>query len=122
MEAWDRESVPRFRLKKSDGSDLFRAIRFVAAATAQAPGRSAAEVVDPHSFYPGTRDPLCPLDLLAEVRAEMRAPNELYVVEGGDHSLAVTKTRLRASGETQDQVDRRILERIRIFLESLEPA
>jgi predicted alpha/beta-hydrolase family hydrolase len=76
----------------------------------------------PILFIQGTRDPLCPLDLLAEVRAEMRAPNELYVVEGGDHSLAVTKTRLRASGETQDQVDRRILERIRIFLESLEPA
>jgi len=62
------------------------------------------------------------MDLLAEVRAEMRAPNELHVVEGGDHSLVVTKTRLRASGETQDQVDRRILERIRSFLESLEPA
>lgn len=67
-------------------------------------------------FIQGTRDPLCPLELLAKVRAQMAAPNELYVVEGGDHSLAVTKRQLTAAGETQDEVDARILEVIGVFL------
>lgn len=70
----------------------------------------------PILFVQGTRDALCPLDLLAEVRAEMRAPSVLRVVEGGDHSLRVTKRELRASNETQAQVDRRILSVIADFV------
>jgi uncharacterized protein len=70
----------------------------------------------PILFVQGTRDSLCPLDLLASVRREMKATNELYVVQGGDHSLLVTKGQLKASGETQDQVDDRILEIIRQFV------
>jgi predicted alpha/beta-hydrolase family hydrolase len=62
----------------------------------------------PILFVQGTQDPLCPLDLLAEVRAEMKAPNELHLVEGGDHSLGVGKRQLQAAGETQEEVDRRI--------------
>lgn len=78
----------------------------------------------PMLFVQGTRDSFCPLDLLASVRREMKAPNELYVVEGGDHSLLVTKGQLKASGETQDQLDERILEKIRHFVatKSIEPA
>src|SRR5947208_4200675 len=45
----------------------------------------------PLLFVQGTRDALCPLDLLEEVRNKMQAPNRLYVVEGGDHSLTVAK-------------------------------
>jgi uncharacterized protein len=63
----------------------------------------------PILFVQGTRDPLCPLNLLESVRSQMNAPNFLHVVEGGDHSLLVTKTQLKAAGETQDQVDERIL-------------
>ena len=63
----------------------------------------------PILFVQGTRDPLCPLDLLESVRGQMKAPNFLHVVEGGDHSLLVTKTHLKTAGETQDQVDERIL-------------
>jgi predicted alpha/beta-hydrolase family hydrolase len=48
----------------------------------------------PILFVQGTRDPLCPLDLLAAVRAKMNAPNELYVVEGGDHSLEVGRGKI----------------------------
>jgi predicted alpha/beta-hydrolase family hydrolase len=70
----------------------------------------------PILFVQGTRDSLCPLELLAQVRAEMRAVNELHVVEGGDHSLLVTKSQLKTNGETQDIVDLRILEAIRQFL------
>ena len=74
------------------------------------------ELSTPILFVQGTRDSLCPLDLLAGVREEMRAVNELYVVEGGEHSLLVTKTQLKASGETQDAVDQRILQAIRQFV------
>jgi pimeloyl-ACP methyl ester carboxylesterase len=64
----------------------------------------------------GTRDRLCPLDLLEQTRREMKAPNELFVVQGGDHSLQVEKARLKASGETQDDVDQRIMAVIESFL------
>lgn len=62
----------------------------------------------PILFVQGTRDSLCPLEVLAGVSGEMQAVNELYVVEGGDHSLLVTKSYLKASGETRDNVDKRI--------------
>jgi hypothetical protein len=74
------------------------------------------ELKTPILFVQGTRDALCPLDLLEAVRAEMRAPSELHVVEGGDHSLAVTKTQLKLASETQEAVDLRILHAIERFL------
>ena len=64
----------------------------------------------------GTRDSLCPLDLLESVRTEMTAPTFLHVVEGGDHSLLVSKRHLVVAGETQEEVDRRILEAIEKFV------
>lgn len=73
----------------------------------------------PILFAQGTRDPLCPLDLLEKVRAKMRAPNLLHVVEGGDHSLRVTKQQLQADGKSQDAVDLRISEAIREFVRSV---
>jgi hypothetical protein len=64
----------------------------------------------------GTRDPLCPLDDLAAVRARMTAPHDLYVVEGGDHSLEVSAAQRKAAGETQADADARVLDRIAGFL------
>ena len=75
------------------------------------------ELRAPVLFVQGTRDPLCPLALLAEARAEMTAPNDLYVVEGGDHSLGVSKTQLKMNAETQDEVEERILCAIEEFLD-----
>lgn len=75
------------------------------------------ELSKPILFIQGTRDPLCPLIILDKVRARMGAPNELYVVEGGDHSLHLTKRQLSAYGETQDNVDQQILQRIRTFVD-----
>lgn len=77
------------------------------------------ELRTPILFIQGTRDTLCPLDLLAKVRKEMTAPNFLHVVEGGDHSLIVTKTQLKTAGEMQEQVDQRILGTITQFAERL---
>ena len=74
------------------------------------------ELRTPILFVQGTRDSLCPLDMLAPIRQEMPAHNELYIVEGGDHSLLVTKSQLKKSGETQDAVDYRILQAIRQFV------
>jgi predicted alpha/beta-hydrolase family hydrolase len=73
----------------------------------------------PILFVQGTHDSLCPLDLLEGVRAEMKAPNFLHLVEGGDHSLSVPKRQLQASGETQERVDRRILKAITGFVDRL---
>ena len=73
----------------------------------------------PVLFVQGTRDALCPLDLLERVRGTMIARNFLHVVEGGDHSLIVPKRQLEASGQTQADVDQRISEEIALFVESL---
>ena len=60
----------------------------------------------------GTRDALCPLDLLERVRAEMKVPNFLHTIEGGDHSLRVPKRQLQGTGETQEDIDKQILNAI----------
>ena len=73
----------------------------------------------PILFVQGTRDSLCPIELLEGVRAEMKAPNFLHVVEGGDHSLGVPKRQLQASGQSQEDVDRRILKAITGFVDRL---
>jgi hypothetical protein len=73
------------------------------------------ELRTPILFIQGTRDDLCPLDLLTEVRRDMIAENFLHVVEGGDHSLIVGKKQLKAAGETQDEIDQRVLGAIREF-------
>ena len=74
----------------------------------------------PVLFVQGTRDSLCPLDLLERVRAEMKAPSVLHVVVGGDHSLLVTKGQLRTTGERQEDVDQRILDVIARFANQFE--
>jgi uncharacterized protein len=71
----------------------------------------------PILFVQGTRDRLCPLERLAEVRRRMKAPNELFVVEGGDHSLLASRKALAAVGETQAGVDARILAATLDFLQ-----
>ncbi len=70
----------------------------------------------PILFVQGTRDSLCPLELLDQVRADMLAPNKLHIVEGGDHSLLVSKRQLTTVGETQEDVDRRIAAAIDEFV------
>jgi predicted alpha/beta-hydrolase family hydrolase len=69
----------------------------------------------PILFAQGTRDPLCPLDLLENVRGKMTAPNSLHVVQGGDHSLIVRKNDF--ADKTQEDVDRNTADAIRDFVE-----
>jgi uncharacterized protein len=73
----------------------------------------------PILFVQGTRDPLCPLDLLERVRSEMKTQNFLHVVEGGDHSLRVPKRQLQATDRTQEDIDRQILKAIAGLVDQL---
>ena len=68
----------------------------------------------PILFVQGTRDALCPLDLLEKVHAQMSAPNFLHVVEGGDHSFKVPKR----SAMPQDQVYDLVLDEIVRWLQA----
>lgn len=65
----------------------------------------------PTLFVQGTRDSLCPVELLESVRAQMTAPNFLHVVESGDHSLRVTKK------YSQAEADERVLKAITHFVD-----
>ena len=71
----------------------------------------------PILFVQGTRDSLCPLDLLERVRAEMKTQNVLHVVEGGDHSLRVPKRQLQATGRTPEDINQQIFEAIAGFVD-----
>ena len=64
-------------------------------------------ITRPMLFFAGTRDPLCAMNLLEGVLKRLRAPWELYTVEGGDHSFHVPKS----LGETEEMVFGRIVEK-----------
>ncbi|HET9959063.1 MAG TPA: alpha/beta family hydrolase [Polyangiaceae bacterium] len=71
----------------------------------------------PILFVQGTRDPLCPLGDLEQVRARLDVPNELHVVEGGDHSLDCLKRDLLSRGITQEVVNAQIDSAVRSFVQ-----
>jgi predicted alpha/beta-hydrolase family hydrolase len=73
----------------------------------------------PILFVQGTRDELCALSELEQVRKRMKAPSELYVVDEGDHSLELTKTTLKARGITQADVERDIVAAVERFCRAL---
>lgn len=83
-------------------------------------GKSRADILAkvraPILFVQGTRDPLCPLAELEPLLPHLPAGSALFVVQDGDHSLLVAKRTLAAQRETQDEVDQRILGRVRDFL------
>jgi len=83
--------------------------------------RVLLELTTPVLFVQGTRDTLCPLERLEPVRARMQAQNELYVVEGGDHSLVVGKRELARRGTTQAAVDADVTAAIAHFLDVHAP-
>ena len=76
-------------------------------------------LLTPVLFVQGTRDTLCALPELEQVRKRMTAPSELFVVDGGDHSLEVTKTALKARGSSQAEVELAVQAAVRAFCESL---
>jgi len=73
----------------------------------------------PIVFVQGTRDSLCPLDLLERVRTEMKTGNFLHLVDGGDHSLRLPKRQLQGTSKTQEDIDHEILKAIAGFVDQL---
>jgi len=73
----------------------------------------------PILFVQGTRDSLCPLDLLERVRTEMKTGNFLHLVDGGDHSLRLPKRQLQGTSKTQEDIDHEILSAIAGFVDQL---
>lgn len=73
----------------------------------------------PILFVQGTRDRLCPLDLLASVRERMLAPNALHVVDGGDHSLKLRKRDLVELETSQEAADEAAYRAVAEFVRGL---
>jgi predicted alpha/beta-hydrolase family hydrolase len=63
-------------------------------------------------FVQGSRDPFGSPDELRPVIKELKAPADLYVVEGGDHSFKV----LKRAGVTQEDTYKAVLDRIELWL------
>lgn len=73
------------------------------------------EIDVPMLFVEGTRDPFCPLETLERVRAGLRAPHELAVIEDGDHSFRVRKS----SGRDNDEALSELVDRVRTWIRHL---
>ena len=82
-------------------------------------GASTLDLELPALFVQGTRDNLCPLDLLEQTLAARAARSVLHVVETGNHSLEATKTYLKQSGRSQDELEEEALSAIARFVASL---
>jgi uncharacterized protein len=63
-------------------------------------------------FVQGSRDTFGTPDELRPIVKELKAPVELYVVEGGDHSFKV----LKRAGIMQDDTYKAVLNRIESWL------
>lgn len=75
----------------------------------------------PILFIQGTKDPLCPLDELGRVRGLMQAPNTLHVVEGGDHSLVLSRSRSKAAIDKQAAADAAMFEAVQSHFAQFAP-
>lgn len=61
----------------------------------------------PMLFVEGTRDTLCDMAALKGVLSRLKAPHDLFTIEGGDHSFHVPKS----AGMTDDEIYGRIVTR-----------
>jgi uncharacterized protein len=67
-------------------------------------GKHLADVQVPMLFIQGSRDALADLKLLKPLCAQLDGRAELFVVEGGDHSLHMAKRSGRTDSEVLDEV------------------
>jgi uncharacterized protein len=70
------------------------------------------EIKVPMLFVQGSRDAFGTPDELRPILKELKAPADLYVVEGGDHSFKV----LKRGGTTQEDTYQAVLDRIEQWL------
>ena len=71
----------------------------------------------PILFVQGTRDALCPIPRLEEVRARMTAPTRLHLVEGANHSLELPGQKKNPAA--QKDADLSALDAIRRFVDEV---
>lgn len=64
----------------------------------------------------GSKDGLCPLDKLEAVCKNMKSLNELYVIDGGDHSLKIAKKHLQMKGLAQDKAEDLAIQAVASFV------
>ena len=67
-------------------------------------GKHLADVQAPMLFIQGSRDALADLKLLKPLCADLSGRAELFVVDGGDHSLHMPKRSGRTDNEVLDEV------------------
>jgi predicted alpha/beta-hydrolase family hydrolase len=73
----------------------------------------------PACFIQGTRDNLCPLDLMQETLKKRTAKSTLHIVETGNHSLEPTKTHLKQTGIAVEDQEAETMAVIESFLRTL---
>jgi len=66
-------------------------------------------IAAPMLFFAGTRDSLCDLEVLRSVLMKLKAPWELEVIEGGDHSFNVPKALLASPEDIRLRILQRVL-------------
>ncbi|KAK9274881.1 hypothetical protein L1049_022135 [Liquidambar formosana] len=70
----------------------------------------------PTMFVQGSKDGLCPLEKLEDVRKKMKSLNGLHVIDGGDHSFKIAKKHLQTKGSTQDKAEDLAVQAIAAFV------
>ena len=70
------------------------------------------DITVPMLFVQGSPDAFGSPDELRAINKELKAPADLYVVEGGDHSFKV----LKRAGVTQEDAYKAVLDRIELWL------
>jgi len=101
--------------RRAEGTGLEAAGLIILGYPLHAAGRKERLFLDPlrnidipSLFCIGTRDPLCDPKLLEPVLARLVVPGTLFVVEDGDHSLHLPKSRGRRPEDSYEPVTRRI--------------
>jgi uncharacterized protein len=70
------------------------------------------DIKAPMLFVQGSRDAFGTPDELRPILTELKTPADLYVVDGGDHSIKV----LKRAGVTQEDTYKAVLDRIELWL------
>ncbi|KAL5989281.1 hypothetical protein ACLOJK_010171 [Asimina triloba] len=67
-------------------------------------------------FVQGSKDALCPLDRLGNVRRKMKCYSLLHVVDGGDHSFKIGKKLLQSKASSQAEAEEQTAKAIADFV------
>jgi hypothetical protein len=75
----------------------------------------------PVLFVQGTKDSMCPLVKLEQVRKKLLVENELYTIEGGDHGFKVGAAALKKNLLTHAEMEKKAMDTIQAFLTKVLP-